>query len=72
MAYLYAEVWSNFPNMMEKLGYEISLWISLSVITKFLTKLGWYCFSNKTELHTSVIYLTISATEICLLYCTDL
>jgi hypothetical protein len=40
MAILYAEVWSDFPNVMEKLGYRISLWVSLSVITKFLTKLG--------------------------------
>jgi len=51
MAFLYAEVWLNFPNMMEKLGYKISLWFSLSVIIKLLTKLWRYCLSNKTELH---------------------
>jgi hypothetical protein len=42
MAFLYAEVWSNFPNMVEKLSYKISLWISLSVIIKLLTKLVRY------------------------------
>jgi hypothetical protein len=72
MAFLYAEVWSNFPNMVEKLGYKISLWISLSVIIKLLMKLGRYCLSNKTELHTSFINLKISTTEIGLLYCTAL
>jgi hypothetical protein len=68
MAFLHAEVWSNFPNMVEKLGYKIILSISLSVIIKLFTKLGRYCLSNKTKLHTSFIYPTISTTEIGLLY----
>jgi hypothetical protein len=69
---LYTEVWLNFPNMMEELGYKISLLISLSVIIKLPTKLGRCCLSNKTELRTSFIYLKISTTEIGLLYCTEL
>jgi hypothetical protein len=72
MAFLHAEVWPNFSNTVEKLGYKISLWISLSVIIKPLMKLGRYCLSNKTELHTSFTNLTISTIEIGLLYGTAL